>query len=162
MRAIASKEWIKGKWTTCECDKELLNRYFDVFLRLLNTKKIMILSYLSSDGLVSKAVYVNLHESNEIWINSDSTADFSKYLTEPKEVTAFIFDEESVTGAMLKGVATIEKRREYILKSWKEDFEDWYDDGALGNDFTVIHFHIDTIKVFHDSREITISLERTI
>ena len=158
MRSIVSKEWIKGKWTTCECDKELLNRYFDVFLRLINTKKIMILSYLSTEGIVSKAVYVNLHETNEIWINSDSTADLSLYLTSPNEITAYIFDEESVIGAMLKGVAEIEKRDEYILKSWKDEFNDWYDNGIHGGDFTVIHFRICSIKVFYDSREITISL----
>lgn len=158
MELISSKEWVKGKWLTCECNKKLLTEYFEVFNNLLNNKKTIVLSYLTDSGIVSKAAYINLHDNEDIWINSDSTADLSLYLTSPNEITAYIFDEESVIGAMLKGVAEIEKRDEYILKSWKDEFNDWYDNGIHGGDFTVIHFRICSIKVFYNSREITISL----
>ncbi len=161
MKLIACKKWEKGKWIPYDGqDEKLLDKYYSVLKELLADKKIMVLSYSDAGDIVSKAVYVNLHENDrDIWINSDATADLSKHLVVPSMVTGYIFDEASVSGVMLKGTAEIEKRHEYILRSWRDEFIDWYDDGVFGKDFTVIHFHIETVRVFYDSKEITIALD---
>ena len=161
MKVLEDKKWIQGKWIkNQECSDLELRKRMDVFTDLLQRKKTMVCSYPSPTGMIiSKAVYINFVENGkEIWINTDENAEFCQYLKSNKQVTGFIFDEESVCGVMLQGQAEVEQREAYIRKSWRSELNDWYPEGMFGGDFKVIHFTIQQFKVFFDSRETYIEL----
>lgn len=127
MKILNDKSWIMGKWIENQTlSEQVMEKYYDVFTDLLHGKKSMVCSYISKDGVVvSKAVYINFTENErEIWINTDESAELCQSLNSNKNITGYIFDEESVCGIMLLGEAGFEQQAEYIVKSWKNEFED--------------------------------------